>query len=1118
MSAESDFRKSYEALNPSQKQAVDTIEGPVMVIAGPGTGKTQLLGMRVANILRSTDTLPNNILCLTFTESAASAMRQRLVSLMGQDAYKVSIHTFHSFGSEAINNNPSYFYHGAHFRAADELSSYEVLEPIFQQLPHGSPLASTMNGEFTALRDSQRAIAELKKAGLTPDELLKILDHNDAFIAFAEPILGGAFDLPRLTKKAVPALEAALQELHKFQPEPMPVSLWRPLADICRHEFERALEDVESSGSTQPLTAWRNRWLERSSSKQFVFKDRARTKKLRDLAHIYQKYLLGMQERELYDFDDMILRVVHALEYFPDFRFNLQERYQYILVDEFQDTNGAQLRLLRNLTDNEVNAGRPNILVVGDDDQAIYAFQGAEIGNVLQFRELYREPTIVTLTENYRSTDTILRAARSVITQGTERLENVLEHVDKTLTAHSKRSPTISELHDFASPTQQYQWITTEVQKLIKSGVPANQIAILGRNHRQLLEILPHIHQAHVAVNYERRNNVLEAPHIIALVLMARVVVALSDQRFDVADSLLPELLSQPFWGLSNETLWRLSLKSYRQNKFWLELMLDDTDGSKLKRIAEFLIVSSHEARHAPLETMLDQLIGSQEAQVPEESDTESSSDTENGLDEQVFTSPLRDYYFNQERLDSNPSLYLTMLSNLSVIRRKLREYRPDSPLSLSDFVAFVDLHDSTRMSIVDHSEHFEASDAIHLMTAHKAKGLEFDAVFVLSCQEKVWGSSARTRTSSIRFPHNLAIEPAGQTDDDCLRLFFVAMTRARTLLYLCGYRTDETGAPNLPAAFLQGNSFPSIVHPSSDVTSELLQTLEPTWKLRHVHAPRMLKQALLTPQLETYQLSATHLNNFLDVTNGGPQAWLLQNLLRFPQAMSANAIFGSAIHTVLQRAHIHLTSTGERRPVEDILHDFELQLQDARLDEHIFNHLLEKGSSILPRYLHERYDSFAPEQLAEYSFRSQGVILDGVRLTGAIDLMELHELSRGVVVTDYKTAKPSTSWTGKTDYEKIKLHKYRQQLMMYKLLVEGSRDFGGKYHVSQGVIEFIEPDRNDTIQRLVLDIDREEFERFKRLVHAVWKRIMTLDMPDIGQYPVNYKGILAFEDDLLGL
>jgi len=128
-----DFVKRYSKLNEAQKQAVDAIDGPVMVIAGPGTGKTELLSVRAANILLKTDTLPENILCLTFTESGANAMRERLTEIIGKDAYKIAVHTFHSFGSEIINQNGQYFYQGAHFLPADELSRYEIIHDIFKQ-------------------------------------------------------------------------------------------------------------------------------------------------------------------------------------------------------------------------------------------------------------------------------------------------------------------------------------------------------------------------------------------------------------------------------------------------------------------------------------------------------------------------------------------------------------------------------------------------------------------------------------------------------------------------------------------------------------------------------------------------------------------------------------------------------------------------------------------------------------------------------------------------------------------------------------------------------------------------------------------------------------------------
>ena len=149
-----DFQTRYKKLNQKQQQAVDTIDGPVMVIAGPGTGKTELLSMRAANILRLTDTLPENILCLTFTESGAAAMRARLASIIGMDAYKVAIHTFHSFGTEIINQNGAAFFSGATFQPADDLSRYEILHAIFDEQDYTNPITAKMNGEYTHLNDT----------------------------------------------------------------------------------------------------------------------------------------------------------------------------------------------------------------------------------------------------------------------------------------------------------------------------------------------------------------------------------------------------------------------------------------------------------------------------------------------------------------------------------------------------------------------------------------------------------------------------------------------------------------------------------------------------------------------------------------------------------------------------------------------------------------------------------------------------------------------------------------------------------------------------------------------------------------------------------------------------
>lgn len=1107
------FSDNFDNLNAAQKEAVNAIDGPVMVVAGPGTGKTQLLSMRVANILQQTDTNPGNILCLTFTESGAASMRKRMIDLMGQQAYGVAIHTFHSFGAEVINTHSEYFYHGAHFQAADELSSYEILRGIFDKLPHDSPIRTVMNDEYTYLRDTQGAIGHLKKSGLTPDELLAILDNNLGFIEYAEPLLAGAF-AGRISKQTLPILEAVLAQLRDYNATPLKVPAYPTLADLTAAQLEAALQEAGDSGKTTPVTAFKNSWLEKDSSGRFIFRDRRRDAKLRAVASIYYDYLLAMQERTLYDFDDMILRVVHAVEHFSELRYDLQERYQYILVDEFQDTNGAQLRLLFDLANTDSDHGSPNVMVVGDDDQAIYAFQGAEIGNILAFRHAYPEVKIINLVENYRSAKTILESARSVITQGSERLENTLPNLNKQPVAHHEPGAAQVSLSLLPSVTDEYHYVVEQIKAELHLGTKPSEIAVLARNHTQLVQILPYLHAAGIPVAYERRDNILESPPVILLEQLANVAIAISRQLYDVADASMPELLSHPAWGIKPEELWQVGLKAYRDRQFWLEVMLERDD--RLKDIAEWLVVVGHEALYEPLEIMLDKLMGSTESQAADFAEAEVMDEPFGDGPREEYVSPLRAYFFEQSGLTNEPARYLTYLGALTTLRRRLSEYRPNKQLYLSDFIQFLQLHRQTGITISNTSQYQEADTAINLMTAHKSKGQEFDTVFVINAVDTIWGHGARSRASLLSFPSNLPITPAGESDDERLRLLFVAMTRARNKLLISAYKSDAKGKDAVIAKYLQTDSITAQETALVQTDRQALVAAQATWHERLVAMPHGEMQKLLAPVLERYALSATHLNNFTDITGGGPQTFLLQNLLRFPQAMSVPATFGSAIHEALKLAHAHLTATGQPKPLEDVLHDYERELGKCRLSQNEHDALVQRGGATLSTYLHDRYDSFSPRQIAEKDFISQGVAIGDAHLSGKIDLIDLNDTTSEAIVTDYKTGKSLTSWNGKTDYDKIKLHKYKQQLMLYKLLIENSRDYRGKYSVTIGALEFVEPDERGQINRLEMFFDPDELERFQKLICVVWDKIHNLDLPDISGYEQNYKGILQFEDDLI--
>ena len=454
------FKTRYNKLNSAQKQAVDTIDGPLLVVAGPGTGKTELLSMRAANILRATDTLPENILCLTFTDSGANAMRARLASIIGTDAYKVAIQTFHSFGTEIINHHSEYFYRGADFSPADEVATYSILTDIFEELDYNNPLASKMNGDFTHLRDTAQVISELKQSGLSSSELLQIIDSNEKLLDAVEPELAAIF-ANRISKTTIALLPPIANKIAELPAPQLPPAI-APLADALALSLARAFDEAVASGKTMPITAWRNTWLEKDARGEFVFKDRKRHAKLCAVAPIYDRYLAEMRQAELFDYDDMILNVVQAIEQYPDLRFNLQERYQYIMVDEFQDTNLAQLRILFNLTDTP-HGDAPNIMAVCDDDQAIYSFQGADVGNIHRFRKRYPNHASVVLTDNYRSSQTILDRAREIITQASGRLETSMD-IDKHLLAHANNTSSQVTLSSLSSRQEELAWIAESIQ------------------------------------------------------------------------------------------------------------------------------------------------------------------------------------------------------------------------------------------------------------------------------------------------------------------------------------------------------------------------------------------------------------------------------------------------------------------------------------------------------------------------------------------------------------------------------------------------------------------------------------------------------------------------------
>lgn len=1093
------FTTRYKALNASQKKAVDTTDGPVMVIAGPGSGKTELLSLRVGTILKNGTARASNILLLTFTETAARNMRERLEALIGPDAFRVAIYTFHGFCTDIIGRYPEYFFGATHFRPASDLVQSEVLENIFKRLPHKHILGS-FHPEmgYAYLKESQMRIKDIKKGGLTPSRFKELLGENEKSFDALNDIV--AKYLPeRVGKDSIPSFEAIRLAFLKQGSN---------LGSMYAKSIENTLSDVEATEKTTPLSAWKTDYTAKDEAGNRVLKDYLQLAKLYALGDIYELYQKALHDEGYFDYEDMILQVVDALQKHVTLRTELEEMYHYIMVDEFQDTNNAQLSLVKAISSNPVHEGRPNVCVVGDDDQAIYKFQGAEISNIHSFKELYKDVETIVLTENYRSTQEILDFARAVVTQGVNRLETRYKEIRKDLKAKNKELP-VGAIHTltFGTQEEEYACLAETIAKKLEEGVEPQELALIAREHKQLITLLPYLDAKSIPYTYTRKENVFDEPHVGELVMLSRFLATVGDTSFE-RDDLLPQILAFPFWGLDRISIWRIAEQAKREGKTWLEAMRASQD-ENVRNIADFLIELGIASQTAPLEVVLDTLIGTKDVPNVPGNEYEDEDLVLPSLSLATsYTSPYKTFYFGKDALKRDGATYIHFLSSLKVFIQALREYKDGERLRVHDVGEFVDMHTAYRIPLINETPFAHNEHSVQLLTAHGAKGLEFDYVFIVSVNDAIW--AGKPKGTKISFPINLPLASAGDSEDDFIRLFYVALTRARHTLYLTHHKS--------PLRFLEGSSVPDTITstPESIPNQELLVE---GLQVHHVPPFAHDEKALLQKVVEGYQLSPTHLNNFLNIIEGGPMLFLEQNLLRFPQSKTSSSVYGTAIHKALEDAHIIVKKEGKLPPLSRIIESFTKELSRGRLLEHEEENKRARGEKILTRYYDLQGAHIKGEHMVELNFSKECVVVEDAHLTGKIDKIVEQEDGSWEVV-DLKTGKGFSSFEDKMNsYDEVKLHNYRHQLMMYKLLVENSRNHS-THKVTKGTLEFVEEETGGKIQTLELLFDREtddELLRFKQLVSAVYKKICTLDLTiDTSGYEKTLDGIIAFEDDLI--
>lgn len=632
-----------QELNPAQAKAVQADHGPVLVLAGPGSGKTRVLTYRIAYLIGTQGVSPYRILAVTFTNKAAREMATRLQALIGPDADKLTIGTFHA----------------------------TCVRILRREAPH---------------------IA---------------IDRN--FVIY------DADDQQRLVQRIIKALNLDTKQ-------------YRPSA--VHNAISNAKNDLITAEAYTPPTYWHEA-----------------------VARVYARYEERKAANNALDFDDLLLKTEQLFRENEDVRHRYQQRYQHVLVDEFQDTNKAQYELVKHL----VPEGG-SVFVVGDEDQSIYSWRGADFRNVIRFRRDFEQAQLYLLERNYRSTQTILDAAQHVIAHNSQR-------TDKKLWTENDAGEPIRILEAY-DEREEAEFVVKELQHLVERGVCSyGDAAVMFRTNAQSRELEEALLDRGIPYQLVGGTRFYQRREVKDVVSYLRVVQNPDD------DVSLTRIINVPSRGIGAKTLAALQrwcrsqgLSLGRGLLRLAEIVENPQTRERLPfstrarhRLADFAHILAHLMeikREAPLSELLDRVLA-----------------------ETDYVEYLRDgTQQGQDRIDNVRELF-------SAVQRHDQLNGQEALPSFLEQVALVSDMDQLNWQ----------SDAVTLLTLHSAKGLEFEAVFLVGMEEGIC-------------PHSRSMDDPDQMEEE-RRLAYVGITRAKRHLYLLHtFRRSLYGRSELkePSRFLR--------------------------------------------------------------------------------------------------------------------------------------------------------------------------------------------------------------------------------------------------------------------------------------------------------------------------
>lgn len=891
---------------------MDTVEGPVLVIAGPGTGKTHILTLRIANILAKTDARPDSVLALTFTDSAARTVKSRLGKLIGEEAArKVGTYTFHSFAGEIIRTHPEAFAEYADQRLMGEVENILLWRDILEsrEVKH----LSTAKSPFHYLDDLKALEDQLTRECISLPEYRAWIEEEGSRIAGDESLqyVRGA-QQGELNSKGREKLE----------------------------RLDKAYEAIE----------------------------------------LIEAFRAEKQSRGLYGYTDVLRIATDALKEDEALRAELQEQYQYVLADEHQDANALQHALLDALAFDE----HPNLFIVGDEKQAIFGFQGADSSHFRTFLELYPRTEVIALTDNYRSYQGILDLSHTLLK---DLPSSSGEHVHLTAARGAGGTMSLLAAHD---PLAERDQVATLVEKAIGEGVPPHKIAVITLKNKTADLFALHLRARGVPILRAGDIDLEGRPAIRYLLALMQAVADPNDARA------LRSALLAPWWDapLSERTLF---MRRSGDRELAASLV------ATFPGIAEAIETLREEAPVMPPLSLLSRILA----------DTGARRYFLSGGEQIAEDVPLvRQIMMHFEELaarDTNATF-----RDLMDIFAKAREHEIGS----------------IKTTLTEKEGH------VTVITAHKAKGMEFARVFVTALTAREW--EGRGRSALIPSPFSSAREK-----EEIVRLFYVALTRAEDELVLSypAYTSEEK--EETPMSLLP----PGL--PKVEVPSDPIPLLHAA-----IDAPELVRE--LTRDYLTHDgLSPSAYNDYLK----SPPTFFARYVLRLRGPQNRAMVSGTAVHAAIA-AYLR----AEGKPEEE-----RLALADAELMRSLGKSLLPRGDTFdtLCRSARSSLHAYLSESPArgilsiEQDFKAKRAAGDvEVALGGRVDAV--FGTSGNECIVDFKT--------GTVDAKKKE--EYQRQLAFYDHLLAAN----GRTAAEALIIQIGEDKVAEHPFPLTKDV-REEFE-----------------------------------------